>query len=230
MSKKELLTKLEQAVMDGDEEVASQIAQETLDAGIDPMEAIQEGAVRGMDILGEKYLCLKAFLPELTLAGDAMKAVMAVLVPHIKKDQEAEISRGKLVIGTIYGDVHNIGKNLVASMAAIKGLDVYDLGCDVPVKAFIDKAEEVNADIIGLSSLLTTSTYYMEELINYLKDAGIRDKYYVVVGGGPITPQWTVQVGADGYARAAPEAAQLFKRLVAEGVPPPLPQSICIGE
>ncbi len=230
MSKKELLSKLEQAVMDGDEDVAAQVAQETLNAGVDPLEAIQEGAVRGMDILGERYLRLEAFLPELTLAGDALKAVMAVLVPHIKKDQAAGITPGKLVIGTIQGDVHNIGKNLVASMAAIKGFDVYDLGCDVPVKQFINKAEEVKADIIGLSSLLTTSTFFMEELINYLKDAGLRDKYYVVVGGGPITPQWTVQAGADGYARAAPEAAQLFKRLITEKVPPPLPQPITIGE
>ena len=107
---------------------------------------------------------------------------------------------------------------------------VIDLGCDVPVKKYIEKTEKVKADIIGLSSLMTTSAYYQEELINYLKDAGLRDKYYVVVGGGPITPQWTAQIGADGYARAAPEATQLFKRLVAEGVPPPLSQPITIGE
>ena len=230
MSKEEILGKLKQAVMDGDEEAAGQAAQEVLEAGIDPMEAIQQGAVKGLDILGERYLRLEAFLPELTLAGDAMKAVMAVLVPHINQEQAAGVSQGKLVIGTIYGDVHSIGKNLVASMAGINGFDVYDLGCDVPVKKFIEKAEEVGATIIGLSSLMTTSAYYQEELINYLKDAGLREKYYVVVGGGPITPQWTAQIGADGYARAAPEAAQLFKRLVAEGIPPPLSQPITIGD
>ena len=230
MSKEDILAKLEQAVIDGDEEAASQVAQEVLDAGIDPLEAIQKGAVKALDILGERYLRLEAFLPELTLAGDAMKAVMAILVPHIKEEQAAGVSRGKLVIGTIYGEVHSIGKNLVATMAAINGFDVYDLGCDVQVKDFIAKAEEVKADIIGLSSLMTTSAYYQEELINYLKDTGLREKYYVVVGGGPITPQWTAQIGADGYARAAPEAAQLFKSLVAEGVPPPLSQPVTIGE
>ena len=230
MSKEELLARLEQAVMAGDEEAAGQVAQETLEAGIDPLEAIEQGAVKSLNVLGERYQRLEAFLPELTLAGDAMKAVMAVLVPHIKQEQMAKASRDKLVIGTVFGDVHGIGKNLVAAMAGINGFEVYDLGVDVPVKQFIEKAAEVEAKIIGLSSLMTTSAYYQEEVIKYLKEAGLREKYYVVVGGGPITPQWTVQIGADGYGRNAPDAVQLLKRLVAEGVPPPLSQPIIIGE
>ena len=146
-----------------------------------------------------RFQCLEAFLPELMLGGDAMKACMTIFQPHIKKEQLGEATLGKVVIGT-------------------------------PVKQFLEKAEEVKAQVIALSSLMTTSSYYQLEVIKNLKDAGLREKYYVVVGGGPITPQWTVQIGADGYARAAPEATQLFKRLVAEGVPPPLSQPITIGE
>ena len=229
MSKEELFAKLEQAIIDGDEEAASQVAQEVLDAGIDPLEAIHQGAVKGLNVLGERFQRLEAFLPELMLAGDAMKACMAIFEPHIKQEQMGEATLGKVVIGTVYGDSHDIGKSLVATMLAINGFEVYDLGCNVPVKQFIEKAEEVKAKIIGLSALMTTSSYYQQEVVKNLEDAGLREKYYVVVGGGPITPEWTTQIDADGTSRSAVDAIELFKRLVTDGVPPPLSQPLIIG-
>ena len=229
MSKEELFDKLAKAIIDGDEEAASQVAQEVIDAGIDPLEAIQQGAVKGLNVLGERFQRLEAFLPELMLAGDAMKACMTVFKPHMKKEQLGEATLGKVVIGTVYGDSHDIGKSLVATMLSINGFEVYDLGCNVPVKQFIEKAEEVKAQVIALSSLMTTSSYYQLEVIKNLKDAGLREKYYVVVGGGPITPEWTAEIGADGTSRTAIDAIELFKRFVTEGKPPPLSQPLTIG-
>ena len=229
MGKEELLDKLTIAIIGGDEEAASQVSQEVLEAGIDPMEAIHEGAVKGVNILGDRFQRLEAFLPELMLGGDAMKVCLAVLVPHLKREQMGEATLGKVVIGTVYGDSHDIGKSLVATMLSINGFEVYDLGCDVPVKQFIEKAEEVKAKTIALSSLMTTSAYYMIEVLKNLKDAGLRGKYYVMVGGGAITPDWATEIGADGTARTAVDAIELFKRVVTKGVPPPLPQPLIIG-
>ncbi len=229
ISKEEILDKLTKAIIDGDEEAASEVAQEILKAGIDPQKAIHQGAVKGLELLGERYQRLDAFLPELILGGDAMKACMAILVPHIKPGQGGEISLSKVVIGTVCGDIHDIGKNLVAAMLSTVGLDVYDLGADVAVKQFIDKAEEIKAKVIALSALMTTTAYYQQEVINYLKDVGLREKYYVVVGGAPITPQWASQICADGAARTAIDAKELFRRLVTEGIPPPLPKPLFIG-
>ncbi len=229
MNEGELLDKLAQSVINGDEEAASKVTQEILKAGIDPLKAINEGAAKGLRVLGERYERLEVYLPELILGGDAMKVCMDILLPHIEPEQKAKVSLGKVVIGTACGDIHDVGKNLVAAMLTMVGLEVYDLGNDVSVKQFIEKAEEVKAKVIAISALMTTSAFYQRELINYLKDAELRQKYYVIVGGGPVTPDWTSQIGVDGTARLASHAGELVKRLVTGDKLPPLSQPIITG-
>lgn len=229
MNKEELLDKLSQAIINGDEEATGEITQEILSAGIDPIEAINEGGAKGLDILGQRFERHEVALPELILGGDAMKVCMDILKPHIKGEGKSTISQGKVVIGTIQGDIHDIGKNLVAAMLSIEMFDVHDLGNDVPIMRFIEKAEEVKAQVLALSTLITTSIYYQEHVIKYLNDMGLRNRYYVVVGGGPVTPEWATHIGADGTARNALDATQLLKRILTEGIPPPLPEPIVIG-
>ncbi len=228
MSKEELLDKLTKVITDGDASAASEVALEILATGIDPLEAIQQGATKGLDIIGERFQRLEAYLPELIKSGQAMKAWLAVLTQHINRDKEGGVTLGKVVIGTVTGDIHDIGKSMVATMLSVSGFEVYDLGTDVPIKRFVEKAEEVQAKVIAMSSLLTMSAYYQEELIIYLKDAGLREKYYVVVGGAPVSPQWAIEIGADGYGKTAIDASHLLKKLVTENVPPPLPQPLLV--
>ena len=230
MTKEELLDKLAKAIADGDKQTAGAVAQEVIAAGMDPVEAVLQGATKGLDVVGERYKRLEAFLPELIQAGDAMKACVAVFKQHFKPEQMTEINLGDVVIGTIFGDIHDIGKNLVATMLSASGFEVHDLGINVPVRRFIEEGEKVGAKAIALSALLTQTSYYQKQVIDYLKDAGVRDKYYVVVGGAPISPEWATEIGADGYARTAIGATQLLKRLVTEGVLPPLSQPVIINQ
>ncbi len=222
MGKEDLLHKLTATIVNGDEKAASEVALEILAAGIDPIEAILQGATKGLDLVGERYQSLEAFLPDLILAGDAMKACVAILISGVSKEKAKEISLGKVVIGTVSGDIHDIGKNIVATMLLVTGFEIHDLGISVPVKLFIEKAEEIQARVIALSALMTTSAYYQREVIDYLKDSGLRNKYYIVVGGGPVLPEWAAEIGADGYGRSAIDACKLVKELVTGGTPPPL--------
>ena len=226
MSKQELLNKLASTIIDGDENAAGEAAKEIIAAGIEPLEAISQGATKGLDTLGERYQRLEAFLPELIKGGDAMKACLAVFIPHVKPEQMGDLSLGSVVLGTVSGDIHDIGKNIVAILLMVSGFEVHDLGINVPTKRFIEKAEEVNAKVIALSALLSQTAVYQEEVIQYLNDAGLRDKYYVVVGGAPISPQWATEIGADGYGKTAMNAGPLLKKILAEGVSPPLPKPL----
>lgn len=226
--KEALLDKLAKTIVDGDEQAAGNVAGEILSAGINPLVAIKQGATKGLDEIGERFQRLEAFLPELIRAGEAMKACLAVFMPHIKPEDEGGIKLGRVVIGTVAGDIHDIGKSIVATMLTVTGFEVYDLGTNVSVKRFVEKAAEVEAKIIGLSALLTQSSYYQHEVIKYLKDTGLRKKYYVVIGGAAVTPEWATEIGADGYGKLAIHACQLAKRLATEGLPPPLPQPIII--
>ena len=188
--KEELLNKLTQSVIDGDEEAAAKIAQEYIDAGIVPIEALLQGGAKGLDVVGDKFAKGEMFLPELVLAGDAMQSATAVLTPYISTHEADGISGTKVVIGAVKGDIHDIGKSIVASMLSVGGFDVHDLGIDVSAKQFVDKANELKAKVIAMSSLLTLTAYYQEEVIKYLEDTGLRDKYYVIVGGSPISAEW----------------------------------------
>jgi corrinoid protein of di/trimethylamine methyltransferase len=225
--KKELFDRLAQATIDGEEEAAARISQEIIDAGIDPIEAIQQGAKKGLDVLGDRFQRLEAFIPELILGSDAMKASMAVLLPHLKQERGGGTS-GKVVIGTVSGDIHEIGKSLVGCMLMAAGFEVYDLGYDVSDKRFIEKAEEVEADVIALSALLSLTANHQGEILQRLKDMGMREKYFVIVGGGPVNASWAKQIKADGYGRTAVDAVKLVKRLLSRDERPSISQTIIV--
>jgi methylmalonyl-CoA mutase cobalamin-binding domain/chain len=215
MDKEKSLQLLVEAILDGDSEKAKQIAEESLAAGVSAMELINDGIVVASDRLGNSFQEGELFLPELVQGGNAAKAIMAVVQPHITGDSDAgQSGTGKVVLGSVAGDMHDIGKNLVATMLSARGFDVYDLGIDVDSKAFLSKAEEVGADIIALSSLMSTSLYFQQDIIEYLEAYGKRNKYFVIVGGGPVTPDWAKEIKSDGAGRTAADAVELCVTLL----------------
>jgi corrinoid protein of di/trimethylamine methyltransferase len=211
---KELMAKLSNSIADGDEVGALQFVQEALDAGMVPMTILDEGGTAGMDIVNKRYDDGDAYLPELVVAGDTMKQVVDVIFARIEADGGVTEKRGVVVIAQAEGDVHDIGKNVVTALLGVNGFEVHDLGIDVPFKKIINKAEEVGADIIAQSTLLTTSLPFLEDVVAYLRDTGKRDKYFYVVGGGPVTTDFAKRIGADGWGRNAFDAVELFKKLM----------------
>ena len=227
MDTQRLLADIADAICAGDQQRVTTLGKEALDAGMAPLDIITSG-IRGLDEIGKRFQRLEAFLPELAQAGDAMKALKNVLAPILAGQQVDQMVCGKIVLGTVWRDIHDIGKNFVGSLLAVHGLEVVDLGVDVPVKAFGQKAEEVGADIIGLSTLLSTSAYYQQDVIRHLVDSGLRHKYYVIVGGGPVTAEWAREIGADGFGRTARDAVEVCRRLMAHESSPPLERPIVI--
>ena len=209
-----LFAAMKQSIIDGDEEAAAAVAQQALDAGIDPLEAINAGYVAGMSYVGEQFAEGEMFLPDMMLAAEAMKAAVAVLEPEMTRRGTHRTMLGKVVLGTVKGDIHEIGKNLVATMLSASGFEVYDLGVDVAFEKFIEKAREVNADIIGMSALLTTTMTGQRTVIDLLAKAGLRPQVKVMVGGAPVTRSWAAEIGADGMSEDAMGAVALAKKLV----------------
>jgi len=196
--------------------MARQAAQEVIEQIIDPIEAIEKGLSRGMDIVGERFSKMEAFLPELMMAAQTFDAAMGILEPEIAAQKKEVATRGTIVMGTIKGDVHNIGKNIVVMMLKTGGFDVHDLGVDIPPLSFVEAAQKNKADIIALSSLMTTTMPGQGEVIEVLKEMGLRDQYCVIVGGGPVNQEWADQIGADGYGETAADAVLLARELLAE--------------
>lgn len=211
--KEQLFARLSNAIAEGEVEEAVSIVQEGLDAGIPPLEIMEQGGTKGLQIVSQRFSEGTAFLPELMLAGDAMTEILDIILDKIG-DEAASERRGTVVIGQIKGDLHDIGKNVVAALLSVNGFEVHDLGVDVDPKVFVDKAKELGATIIASSTLLTTSMPYQKDIVEYLKDHGIRENYYYIVGGGPVTPEWAEKIGADGYGRNATDAVELCKRLM----------------
>lgn len=211
----EVLEELKNAVTDFDEEKAVESARKALEMGIDPVEAIEGGLTKGLRIIGEKFEKEELFLMHIVAAAEAARrAIDEVLQPEILKRKAERKVLGRVVIGTVHGDIHDIGKNLVAVMLFIAGFEVFDLGRDVPVKEFVKKAKDVNADIVAASTLLSTTLLMQREIIEALEAAGIRGKVKVLVGGAPVTQEWAERIGADGYGADAMEAAGVAKRLL----------------
>lgn len=209
--KETLFKQLADAVVDMDEDQAVTTADAVVAAGLDAYEAIEKGLSAGMERAGQLFDEEEYFIPELLMCSDAMYAGMDVLKPHIRPDAVAE--KRRVVIGVIQGDTHDIGKNLVKIMLETSGFDVTDLGRDIPPARFVDTAKEIKADIIALSTLMTTTMDGMGEVVRQLNDQGLRDKFKVIVGGGPISQGFADRIGADGYAINAADAVRLARRL-----------------
>jgi len=211
--KDDILKRLCEAVVNGDDAAAKAVAEEALEAAVDPVVAIRRGLSKGASILGEKFEKLEVFLPHLMLAADAMKAGVAALKPAIEA-KRAKATFGKIVIGTAAGDIHDIGKNLVATFLSAAGFEVYDLGVDVSPKMFVEKGEEFGADIIAISSLMAASAAYLKDVIELLKARNIREKYKVLIGGTAVFEEFADEIGADGYGRHVDDCVKIAKRLI----------------
>ena len=210
----ELFQKMAQSILDGDSDVAVALAKQAIEAGINPLDAITKGFVLGVNQVGESFACGQAFLPELVMAGEAMKAAVAALEPEMQKRGTSRQVFGKVVLATVEGDIHEIGKTLVGTMLSASGFQVYDLGVDVPSAKIIEKVKEVDADLVGLSALLTTTMVKQKEVIDELDKLGLRKKVKVMVGGAPVTRDWVQKIEADGYSEDAIGAVGLAKQLV----------------
>jgi corrinoid protein of di/trimethylamine methyltransferase len=210
----ELFKKMAQAVIDGDDEEAEALAEKTLAEGVDPLDAINLGYTVGMDTVGQLFATGDYFLPDLILGGEAMKAALAVLEPALKEKGQARHVLGKVVLGSVKGDIHEIGKSLVGTMLSANGFEVFDLGIDIESSEFVTKAQEYDADIVALSALLTTTMLYQKDVIELLAEAGIRDRVKVIVGGSPVTQGWANDIGADGFAEDAATSVPVCKKLM----------------
>ncbi len=211
----EIFEEIKEAVIDGDEDLAAELAQRVLDENVNPVDAVQNGFIKGIEQIGNSWKAGEAFLPDVMMAADAMKAGLAVLEPAIAELGGAGgDDQGKVVLGTVHGDIHDIGKNIVGALLTAAGFKVYDLGIDQTPENFLAKAEEVGAKIIAASALLTTTMGGQKELVEYLKEKNLRDKYKVVIGGGPTSQAWANEIGADGWAETADEAVALCKELL----------------
>ncbi|MCK4976627.1 MAG: corrinoid protein [Anaerolineales bacterium] len=217
METEQILENLATAVIDGDDEMASENAKAALANNMDPLEAVEQGLSKGMDVIGSRFETGEVFLPELLMAASAFKAAMEILKPELEAQKKATVKQGTVLLGTVKGDLHNIGKNIVATVLETNGFDVVDIGINNSPLTFIEQAENAQVDIIGLSCLMTTTMPAQREVIQTLDEMNLRDKYQVIVGGGPVTQEWADQIGADGYSESAVQAVNLVKDLMKRG-------------
>ncbi len=213
METKEILVRMEKSIIEGDKEKAVQLAKEAVKEKIDLNEVIERGYVPGIQKVGELWEEGEYFLPELITSAECMKAAMAVLQPVLNKAEIEMRSQGKVVIGTVEGDIHDIGKNLVASLLSANGFEVIDLGADVGIEKFVETAEEEGADFICLSALLTTTMVNQRKVIELLKQRNLSGRFKVLVGGAPVNQRWADDIGADGYAENAMLAVKVVKQI-----------------
>jgi len=209
----ELYQKLMEAVVIGEPEDAEAIAKEALKAKLDPLTCINEGLMPGIQKVGELFSSGEYFLPELIIGADAMKAALDVLEPALVGGQKRDIV-GMVVLGTVEGDLHEIGKTLVGTMLTANGFQVVDIGVDQSAEAFVEAIKENEADIVGASALLTTTMLQQKKLVEALEAAGLKKKVKVMVGGAPVTDRFAEEIGADGYAEDAISAVDIAYRLM----------------
>jgi len=213
MSKEDLIMKAIKSVVDGDENTAMEVANSVIAEGINPLEIINEGFGQGMIKVGDLFANEEYSLPEVLFSADTMQKAIDLLTEHIPREAVKE-TLGTVVIGTVLGDIHDIGKNIVATMLEVYGFTVHDLGRDVPIENFIKKTKEVNADIVAASALMTTTMVSQKHLHEALQKAGIREKVKLMVGGAAVTQEWAEQIGADGYAEEVTKAVEIAKEYV----------------
>jgi corrinoid protein of di/trimethylamine methyltransferase len=210
-----LYERLATAVFELDEDLARSLSEQVLADGYEAWDAVEKGLLEGVNRAGKLFDEEEYFVPELLIAADAMYAGLAILRPHIKPTHNTGDSR-RVVIGVVQGDTHDIGKNLVRIMLEVAGFDVVDLGRDVPPERFVEKAIEIKADLIALSTLMTTTMERMAEVVSLLEARRVRNRFKVIVGGSPLSQKFSDRIGADGYAPKAAQAVQLAKRLVGQ--------------
>ena len=209
-----LFQQMKQAVLDGNEDEAAALARRALDDGVPPLEAIDQGFVAGVREAGRLWEDGDYFLPELVTSAQAMKAAMAIMQPALEGGTSDQVV-GKVVIGTVQGDIHDIGKTLVGTLMSANGFEVYDEGADVAVERFVERARETGADLVCASALLTTTMTVQQKLVQAVRDAGLSAK--VMIGGAPVTAQWAEQIEADGFADNAVAAVDIARKLVGHG-------------
>ena len=208
----EILQQISESLQRGDHEQVAELTQQAIDAGLSAPQILNEGLMTGMDVVGQRFGAHEIFLPELLIAARAMNAGIDLLKPMFLGGEMP--SQGKVVIGTVKGDLHDIGKNLVGIMLKGAGYEVVDVGCDVGPEVFVDKAEAESAAVIGLSALLTTTMTGMREVVELVKARGLQDKVKVIVGGAPLSKAFADEIGADAYGYDASNAVEIVKEMV----------------
>lgn len=214
MKNLEILDKIKKAVYEGNNDAVKEYCKEALEKGISPRTILDEGLVAGIKEIGQEWTSGKAFLTDVLISATAMKEGLSVIEPEIVKQKEEVKPLGKVVIGTVKGDIHDLGKNLVSTMLLAEGFEVYDVGVDVPAEVFVEKVKQIRPQILCLSALMTSSMIEQRTVIEALKEAGLRDKVKVIVGGAPVTAEWAEEIGADGFGENAYEAVKIAKRLI----------------
>ena len=218
MSMENLISEAIRSIVNGDEDAATRVANTVIAEGINPIDVINDGFAQGMIKVGDLFAREEYSLPEVLLSADAMQKAIDLLAPHIPKE-EVEKKLGTVVIGTVLGDIHDIGKRIVATMLEVYGFEVHDLGRDVPIDRFVEKTKEVNADIVAASALMTTTMVGQKQLEEALQEAGIREKVKLMVGGAAVTQDWADQIGADGYAEEVTEAVEKAREFMSLSLP-----------
>ena len=207
-----MIQKIKEAILKGDREGVLKATKAAVEQGLEIRKILDDGLIGGMLVMGEKFKNNEVFIPEVLISAKAMHAGMALLEPHFVKHGIKPV--GKVVIGTVKGDLHDIGKNIVSMMLKGAGFEIHDLGIDVPTEKFIESVRKTGANIIAMSSLLTTSMGSMRDTIKTLKDSGLDDKVKTMIGGAPVTQEFADSIGADGYARDAASAVDTAKELL----------------
>lgn len=212
--KTKILEKLKNAVVELKPDLAVEAAKEALDAGIAPLEAIEEGLTKGINIIADQFDEGEIFMPQLIVAAEAFMKACEILQSQMSQEESKKSSIGKALFFTVEGDIHDIGKNIVKTMFMANNFEVFDLGRDVPADVVVQKAQEYKVDIIAGSALMTTTMPSQRDVINALVEAGVRDQFKVIFGGAPVTAEWCKEIGADGYGENAAEAVKVAKALL----------------
>jgi len=210
-AKEETLKHMQTSVLEGNVDQARKLATQSLEMGLSPLTVINDGMTPAIREVGDRFGRGEMFLPEMVISADAMQAALEILEPHFEGDQGSK--KGKVLIGTVKGDIHDIGKNIVIALLKVNGYEVIDIGRDVASTEFVDKAIELKVDVIGLSGLLTTSLPMMRDIIQMLDDDGVRERFKVIIGGGPTSQEYADSIGADGYGKTAYNAVELCNQI-----------------
>jgi methylmalonyl-CoA mutase cobalamin-binding domain/chain len=229
MTLSSLIEELKKAIIEGDEVAAARLAVKAINSGVSPSDLIKEAINDPMVKVGKDFQNGDIYLPELIMIGDAARSASDIIIPHIPIDDQDAKKGGTIVIGTIQGDMHDIGKNIVSAFLTASGFKVKDLGTSVSPKEFINAVRENNAVAIAISTLLSTTLPLFADIIHLLIDSGLRDRVFVMVGGGPVTPEWAADIGADGYGRDAADAVDLARQLLLNDLSPRLSKPVVIG-